>query len=461
MMVLSRSARRPSSGRPLSRLRAAVVLGWIAFPACSSPQPPGPQLDAGGVAPRPSLDGAAPADVALLDAVSASGDGSADASDGPGIGDAGDASEEADAPPVTPVLKVATGGSSTCAILTDGTVRCWGLGYGLGYIATQRCGVSQLPCSLRPTEVPGLTQVTDLALGDGFACAVKLDGTVACWGANTYGQLGDGTTNDHVAPAPVPGLSTVTHVVAGQSHACALLQGASVECWGRNIEGELGDGTVTTRSTPGSVTGLGVATGIAAEDLATCARLANSTAQCWGYNERGELGNGNVASSPAPTAVSGLGNVLSVGGSGTTSGYGFGCAALADGTARCWGENSVGQLGSGATSYDELLPVAVAGLSNVAELEPGGAHGCARLTDGTARCWGANLAGQLGDGTTISRPTIAPVTGLTGAMQLAARGPMTCAVVTGGQLYCWGINDDGQLGDGTTVQRSTPVAVVW
>ncbi len=187
----------------------------------------------------------------------------------------------------------------------------------------------------------------------------------------------------------------------------------------------------------------------------TCARLTDGTVRCWGGDTFGQVGDGAVAAArPRPVTVVDLSGVA-----GLTAGAGHTCAVLTDGTARCWGRNEFGELGDGTTE-NRARPVAVAGLAGVAEVGAGENHTCARMSDGTVQCWGQNEFGQLGDGTTATRPTPAAVHGIAGATGLAVGGNNACAVLAGGVVRCWGRNSYGELGDGTTESRSESVAVL-
>jgi alpha-tubulin suppressor-like RCC1 family protein len=347
---------------------------------------------------------------------------------------------------------IAAGWFHTCA-LTAGGVKCWGANW------DGQLGDGTTTGRTTPVDVSGLTSgVAAIATGSYHTCAVTTGGGVKCWGYNNYGQLGDGTTTDRNTPVDVSGLTSgVAAIAAGESHTCALTAGGGVKCWGRNSGGQLGDGTTTDRTTPVDVSGLtsGVAA-IAAGGYHTCALTAGGGVKCWGRNSYGQLGDGTTTNRNTPVDVSGLTSGVNA----IAAGSYHTCALTMDGGARCWGHNLYGQLGNGKSGY-HTIPVDVSGLtSGVSAIAAGEEHTCALTAGGGAKCWGVNYYHQLGDGTTTRRNTPVDVSGLTsGVAAIAPSQYHTCALTTGGGVKCWGYNSYGQLGDGTTTGRATPVDV--
>ena len=190
-----------------------------------------------------------------------------------------------------------------------------------------------------------------------FTCALLSDGTVRCWGQNTDGRLGDGTTDSRTAPVTVSGLSGVTSIAAGADHACAVTSGGTVKCWGDNWYGTVGDGTTrNNRLSPVAVSEISGAAALTAGPWYSCALLSSGTVKCWGKNWQGKLGDGTTEDRLTPVAVSGLSRAA-----GVTAGQDHVCALLSDATVSCWGDNWYGQLGDG-TSEDRRTPVSVIGL---------------------------------------------------------------------------------------------------
>jgi len=349
---------------------------------------------------------------------------------------------------------------SACAVAAGGAVICWGAN------SDGQLGNGTTTDSSVPVQVTGLTSgATSVSVGINFACAVTAGGGVMCWGDNLFGELGNGTTTSSQVPVQVSGLTSgATSVSVGEFSACALTAGGGVQCWGYNANGELGNGTTTPSSVPVQVTGLtSGATSVAVGLYSACAVASGGAVMCWGLDSAGDLGNGDasLAGSLVPYPVAGLGSGAT---SVSASEYSV-CALMAGGGLVCWGDNTYGTLGNGTTT-DSSYPVQVTGITVGASAVSVGFQSACAVFECGVQCWGVT---NLGNSSTSSSTVPVPVDDVGASSCAAWFGAATsvsvgadsaCAVTATGGVVCWGDNGSGDLGDGTGAQRLQPVQVV-
>ena len=265
----------------------------------------------------------------------------------------------------------------------------------------------------RAATASGPIGALDIDVGNEHTCAILLTGKLACWGSNTNGALGTGSSQNNPIPIPIEvdlgeGQTAVT-VAADRHYACAILEDGSLKCWGNNISGQLGVGDTNGRTSPTDV----------------------------------ELGEGRSATN-------------------ISAGTNHMCAVLDDSSLLCWGNGANGKLGDGdSDNHTRPVSVNLPDESVARMVSAGSNHTCALLTDGQVLCWGSNASGQLGDGTGVDN--VAPVEVNLGdgrtARSIDAGSLHTCAVLDNGSLVCWGENDSGELGIGNTSDSNTPESV--
>ena len=397
-------------------------------------------------------------------------------------------------------VEVALGFVTSCARRENGEVWCWGhnlngeVGDGRERHAGADC-TRQVDVQVQDCPAPSRTLLASSvrrlsAKGGRNACAITEGQETWCWGREIIAEREGEQPNRRFVPERIAGFERASDVSNGSSHACAVIAG-SVWCYGFNSSGELGNGDQMERrspSAPTEVVGLdATVSGVEVSsldarggiDAFACAH-SQERLWCWGSNQSGQLAEAAVATTCMPdltTQYPCTSTALEVPlPSGVTVehlslGARHACFVSTDGAVYCWGENAVGQLGTGDT-VSRGVPTAN-GLTGAVEVTAGFRHTCARLADGSIRCWGGNEDGPLGDGqfdhgqscssqgdVIDCSPTPVTVIAVDDAVSVAAGFEHTCAARASGEVWCWGWNDRRGLGDGTEERRATPARVL-
>jgi alpha-tubulin suppressor-like RCC1 family protein len=319
-----------------------------------------------------------------------------------------------------------------------------------------------------------------IALGEMFACAIRGNGRVACWGDGRWGALGTGSEADNPTPIELLSLADVAQVTAGAKHACALLESSEVWCWGYNTFNQLGTGSpdgpdtcndggatssVRCSRVPVKVAGLpGDVVQVEAGKYYTCALSASGKMYCWGSAQDGVLGNGETTG-PFPGAVestvaNGAGAIEML-----APGNRHNCVLLRAGTdrVRCWGWQGNGRVGNGSFDSAAVLTPQTVTQADVVFLSSGEDQSCLVTAGGTVRCWGENGQYELGNGTTTASSTPTDVVNQVStrvvSVEIGDSLGHVCTATTAGGAQCWGSNSSGECGDGTTSARMTAVNV--
>jgi alpha-tubulin suppressor-like RCC1 family protein len=390
---------------------------------------------------------------------------------------------------------------NACAELDDGSIKCWGSSMtgmlGIGPSDMRGDQASNMGDHL-PSFDLGSCSIASFAGGFAYhyGCALLENGTVKCWGANSFGQLGidrsshagdePGDMGEALTRVSLGRGRTVKTIAPGNYHSCALLDNGDVKCWGANYAGALGQGDTKRRDGRPSAMGdnlpkVDLGTGRNATVLAvgadhSCAILDDGTLKCWGDNSSGELGLGDSnARGDEPGEMGDHLPVVDLGVGRTAKALSLGnrhtCALLDDGNLKCWGQNAWEQLGIGAPGdrgdgpgeMGDNLPEVLVGDQKPIAISAGFANTCAQFGDGSLKCWGDNSHGQLGLGHTQwiggdpnqmgnALQAIDLGTGRK-VVKVGVGTERVCALLDDQSVKCWGYGGLGALGYGDTADR--------
>lgn len=361
--------------------------------------------------------------------------------------------------------EVTTGDKHSCGLTPGGLVYCWGSDFS----GQRGDGLANGPQRIAtPVPMPGGALVKQVASGLNYSCAVTTAGTAYCWGnAPGFYHLGSPGGNQLIPTRlDVPAGVSFTSIGGGASHACGLGSDGAAYCWGYDGVGQLGNGadrfehdTATQVVMPSGVRFTSLSVG----GQTTCAIGDNHRAYCWGYGDFGQLGVGvRIYGADAPVLVALP--PFEVGFASIAAGDYHTCAIALSGTTYCWGDDSKGELGDGpSVTPNQYGPSAVAAPPGVTftQIYLRVQMTCAVASNGSAYCWGDDLAGALGNGpTTAAQESPALVLAPAGVFftGIQTGGIHTCASSTG-PTYCWGLSYWGAIGDGAETNRDQPVAV--
>ncbi len=352
---------------------------------------------------------------------------------------------------------LATGYSHNCAIQKNQTISCWGSNQ-YGQLGSNQYGVYDYSSPLYDVDLPQGTVPISVTAGWEFTCAI-LSGSSTdayCWGRGQNGRLGNGDDSDSSIPADkvgIPGDAYPVDISSGYEHSCLVSQDGDVYCWGSNSHGQLGNGTSGGySSTAGIVNGPNVDyTSVAVGEHHSCALTTEDDLYCWGHNGQGQLGDGTWSSSATPVLVSGSITWKSVVPNGMA---GHSCAISSSDELYCWGSNGEGQLGDGSYSpanTPQLVQLQSSATSKVVDASVGSfGTSCAFLEDSSTYCWGFNARGNLGDGTWQHSTTPVSVSLPEGSevLEISSGREHSCALLASDQIMCWGIGNWGVIGNG-------------
>lgn len=356
-----------------------------------------------------------------------------------------------DGPGQYSLQSVSAGDRFTCAVRTNGAVACWGRN---DYGQLGNGTINQPTHSSTPVPVVGITNAISVTAGADHACALLANGSAKCWGSGLYGRLGAGNDNSSATPVTVVGgARDLISLSAGNEHTCAVRSSGQAVCWGAGGNGQLGNSGTGNANTPVTVSSPNDGFQISAGALHTCLVHNGGGLTCWGANYAGQLGDGTKNQTLVPVGVAGSTQFWTH----VAAGYDQTCGQVKTGFTFCWGSNSVGQIGADIPTVPEsLVPYSTGVIPTGFGHSSGPGFSCAVQATGRPGCWGSNSSGQFGLPTPAVSRNFVYIPGLQSITIMSAGSSHVCAVAANGSVYCWGSNLLGELGNGTTSTVGTP-----
>jgi alpha-tubulin suppressor-like RCC1 family protein len=341
---------------------------------------------------------------------------------------------------------------------SNGKAYCWGDN------SAGQLGDGSTESSMTPVAVSGDLRFESMSVGWDHACGVTADNEAYCWGRGRYGRLGNGSAENSLAPVAVSGGLSFEHIDAGMAHTCGITTNGDGFCWGRGEDGILGRNSVDSSLVPVPVADGHSFGSLHAGSATTCGITTSGDAYCWGASDFGNLlglGPDERGRKLVPGLVAGefdfKPNSISVG-------LDHVCAISTEDKAVCWGRGRYGKLGIGSGDglgviENLMIPREVNGNMSFASLSTGVFQTCGIATDGKAYCWGRNGSGQLGDGTTTMRTEPVAVSGDLDFSEISVGVDHACGVSSNDDVYCWGDGSAGKLGTRSSDNKLTPAKV--
>lgn len=359
--------------------------------------------------------------------------------------------EEPEVEPSSNYLNIYAGHSHTCALTNAQELKCWGNN------SHGQLGDGTTVDQTKPKTIDTGVAYQHVSVGEFHTCGITTSNQLKCWGYNNLGQLGTGNEDDVSTPTIIDTGNTYSWVSVSGYTSCGLRSSGQILCWGNNQYGQLGIGTLISKNSPTAINDATLYKSVSVGALYTCGITTTDFVKCWGNNDFGQLGDGTQDMRMNPKAIDVTTTYRQIATSEINSSYTCGLTTSDD--LKCWGDNRYGQLGTNNTT-SQLAPVGVMTAQKFNSISVGYVHTCAQeKANGTLYCWGKNEYGQIGDRTLTDK--LLPQEGdyTIKYSKISAGYNYTCGITVKNKMRCWGRNDFGQIGRGDLIDQITPIYI--